>query len=68
MKTNRILRVQLIALLIVIAISLASCTPREVGSNRSESLDILPVVIVAHITDNIARALYDQLVVQDREM
>ena len=68
MKTNRSLRFQLIALLIVVAASLTGCGPRDAGSDRTEGADIIPVVSTSQIADNIARALDDQLVVQDRGM
>lgn len=66
MKINRILRFQLIALLILAAALLAGCGPRDAGSNRSEGMDIIPVVITSPIADNIANAVDDQLVGQDR--
>lgn len=66
MKTNRSLRIQLIALLIVAAAVLMGCGPRDTRSDRSEGMDVIPVVITSQITDNIARALDSQLVFQDQ--
>jgi hypothetical protein len=66
MKINRILRFQLIALLIVAATLLAGCSPRDAGSNRREGMDVIPVVSTSEIASNIANAMYYQLVVQDR--
>jgi ABC-type uncharacterized transport system auxiliary subunit len=68
MKTNRILRFQLIALLIVAAALLTGCGPRDAGSNRSEGMDIIPVVSTSQIASNIANAVDYQLVVQDPGM
>ena len=68
MKTNRSLRFQLIALLIVAAALLTSCGPRDAGSDRSEGVDIIPVVSTSQIAGNIAKAVDYQLVVQDRGM
>jgi hypothetical protein len=68
MKTNRSLRIQLIGLLIVVAASLTGCGPRNTRSDRSEGVDIIPVVITSQIADNIARALDSQLVFRDRGM
>jgi len=68
MKINRSLRVQLIVLLMVAAASLTGCGPRDAGSDRSEGVDIIPVVITSPIADNIAKALDHQLVGQDRGM
>jgi uncharacterized lipoprotein YehR (DUF1307 family) len=65
MKTNRILRFQLIALLIVAVTSLAGCGPRE-ESKRREGIDVIPVVSTSQIATNIANAVYYQVVVQDR--
>jgi hypothetical protein len=66
MKINRILFFHLIALLIVAAASLTGCTARDAGSNRSEGLDVIPVVSTSQIASNIADAVYDQLIIQDR--
>ena len=68
MKTNRNLRIQLIALLIVAAAVLTGCGPRDTSSDRSEGVDVIPVVITSQITDNIAKALDSQLVFQDKGM
>jgi len=66
MKTNRSLRIQLIALLIVAAAVLTGYGPRDTRSDRSEGIGVIPVVITSQITANIARALDSQLVFQDR--
>ena len=66
MNINRIVRLQLIVLLIVAATLLASCGPRDTGSNRREGMDIIPVVSTSQIASNIANAMYDQFVIQDR--
>ena len=63
MKINRILRFQLIALLIVAATSLAGC--RDAGSNRREGIDVIPVVSTSHIAINSASTVGHQVVVQD---
>jgi ABC-type uncharacterized transport system auxiliary subunit len=68
MKTNRLLRFQLITLLIVAAALLTGCGPRDAGSNRSEGMDIIPVVSASQIASNIANAVDYQLVVQDPGM
>jgi outer membrane biogenesis lipoprotein LolB len=68
MKTNRIPRFQLITLLIVAAALLTGCGPRDAGSNRSEGMDIIPVVSTSQIASNIANAVDYQLVVQDPGM
>ena len=65
MKINRILRFQLIALLIVAGTSLAGCGPRDAGSNRSEGVDGIPVVSTSHIAINSANAVDHRVVVQD---
>jgi|GEM_PF-3135459 hypothetical protein len=66
MKIDRSLGFQLIALLMVAATLLAGSGPRDAGSNRREGVDIIPVVSTSQIASNIANAVYDQLVIQDR--
>ena len=65
MKTNRVLRIQLFALLIVAATLLAGCKQREAGSNPREGIDVIPVVSASHIAINSANAVDYQIVVQD---
>jgi hypothetical protein len=57
MKTNRVLRIQLFALLIVAAALLAACKPRDGGSNPREGIDIIPLVNASHIAINSANTV-----------
>jgi hypothetical protein len=61
MKINRILRLQLIALLILAAALLAGCGPRDGGSNRSEGMDVIPLVSTSHLAIDSANAVAYQV-------
>jgi hypothetical protein len=53
---------------IVASALLAGCRPRQAGSDRSESIETIHLVMISPIADNIARAVNDGLAGQDREM